>query len=81
MKIDCRATIFAGDFDEHPSDDYVWVAAWLEKWGENIIVASYSTGGWEHIWNVSGPKDAIEEIPENLLCGSDWAGVTGVSTN
>ena len=72
-----KATIFAGDFDEHPSEEYSWVECWLEKWRESIVVAEYSSGGWEHIWNVLGPKEAIDEIRSDLLCGSDWAGITG----
>jgi hypothetical protein len=70
----CKATIFAGDFDDHPSEDYMRVEKWLNKWRESIVVAEYTSGGWEHIWNVSGPKEAIKEIPEDLLCASEWAG-------
>ncbi len=69
-----KVTVFCEDFDEHPSEDFIWVKAWLKKWGESVLVADYSTGGWEHLWDVSGPREAIEEIPERLLCGSDWAG-------
>jgi hypothetical protein len=50
------------------------VEKWLNKWRESIVVAEYTSGGWEHIWNVSGPKEAIKEIPEDLLCASEWAG-------
>ncbi|WP_417268677.1 hypothetical protein [Celeribacter baekdonensis] len=76
----CKATIFVEDFDEVFAHDFLWVKMWLEKWKENIAVSKYSTGGWEHIWDVFGPKGAIEEIPENLLCGSDWAGISGKKT-
>lgn len=72
-----KATIFAGDFGEHPSEEYSLVERWLEKWSEVIEVAEYSTGGWEHIWDVSGPKQAIDDIPDEFLCGSDWAGPEG----
>lgn len=68
-----KATIFAGDFDESPSEDAAWVRQWLEKWGADVVVVQYSTGGWEHIWDVLGPEAAIDEIPAHLLCTSEWA--------
>ncbi|WP_394178675.1 hypothetical protein [Yoonia maritima] len=69
-----KATIFVGDFDDHPSHNYIWVQNWLNKWRDHVVVERYSTGGWEHIWDVSGPNEAIKEISEALLCASEWAG-------
>jgi len=47
---------------------------WFEKRGTEVVVVHYSTGGWEHIWDVFGPEVAIDEIPSHLLCSSEWAG-------
>jgi hypothetical protein len=69
-----RITIFAGDFEDEPSADYKWVVAWLERWKTVLRVANYSTGGWEHIWDIEAPEDAIAEVPDNLLCASEWSG-------
>ncbi|MCG3269504.1 hypothetical protein [Yoonia sp. I 8.24] len=68
-----KATIFVGDFHDHPSQQYTWMQNWLNKWGDKVVVASYSSGGWEHVWDVSGPKEAIKEISQDLLCASEWA--------
>lgn len=71
-----RATIFAGDFEDAPSKDAAWVREWLEKWDADVVVVRYSTGGWEHLWDVLGLEAAIDEIPPHLLCTSDWASGT-----
>ena len=68
-----RITIFAGDFGDQPSEDYKWVIAWLERWKPAVRVANYSTGGWEHIWNIEDPEAAIAEVPKHLLCWSEWS--------
>ena len=75
MTLTLKATIYADDVGQHPSKEYLWVESWLEKWAEKVAIVNYSSGGWEHLWDVSGPIEAIEEIPSNLLCGSDWAGI------
>ena len=67
-----RATIFVDDPGDEPAEDYHWFIDWLEKWGEKVRVAGYSTGGSEHIWDVAGPKPAIDQIPKHLLCASAW---------
>ena len=66
----------ASDFEDEPSGDYKWVIAWLERWKTVLRVANYSTGGWEHIWDIEAPEDAIAEVPNNLLCASEWSGWT-----
>jgi len=71
-----RITIFAGDFEDAPSADYQWVTSWLERWKAALRVADYSTGGSEHIWNVEATEEAIAEVPEHLLCASEWSGWT-----
>ncbi|MGI1679451.1 MAG: hypothetical protein K6L75_12000 [Cellvibrionaceae bacterium] len=45
---------------------------WLEKWKDNVRIADYSTGGWEHIWDLEASEQAISEIPHNWLCSSEW---------
>ena len=68
-----RLTIFADDAGDTPSEDVLWVHAWLERWKEKIHVADYSSGGWEHLWDVEGSEEAITEVPERLHCCSEWA--------
>ena len=71
-----RITIFVGLPNTGPSADYEWVTAWLERWKPSLRIESHSAGGWEHIWNLEGPEEAILEVPEHLLCASEWAGWT-----
>ncbi|WP_161958044.1 hypothetical protein [Azospirillum palustre] len=68
-----NATIFTMDSYDVPSFDYAWVERWLKRWNGQVVVVDYSSGGWEHIWDVSGPREAIAEIPERFLCASKWA--------
>ena len=65
-----RATIFVADRDDHPSDDYAWVEGWLRRRGAHVAVRGYSTGGYEHVWDVEGTQEALSEIPEDFLCHS-----------
>ncbi len=71
-----RATIFVMAPNEADPPDYKWVMAWLAKWGSAVVVADYSTGGYEHTWDVEGPQEAIAEIPGGLLCASTWSGIS-----
>ena len=59
----------------HPDNaaDFDVVSAWLEKWEGKVRAANYSTGGFEHIWDVEGPTEAIAELPEEWLCDSEWS--------
>jgi hypothetical protein len=68
-----RLTIFADDAGETTSDDVLWVCDWLERWKSKVHVADHSSGGWEHLWDVEGPEEAIAEVPERLHCCSEWA--------
>jgi hypothetical protein len=68
-----RITIYADDSGNEPSEDFRWVEAWLTRWGSKVRVADYSSGGWEHCWDVEGPLEAIAEVPDHLLCGSAWS--------
>jgi hypothetical protein len=68
-----RLTIYADDVDDAPSEDVLWVRAWLGRWKAKVRVANYSSGGWEHLWDVEGLEEAIAEVPERLHCCSEWA--------
>lgn len=76
-----RITILADDAGGGPSADVQWVRAWLVRWQSRVRVANYSSGGWEHLWNVEGPPQAIAEVPTHLLCDSEWSnpGLFGLS--
>lgn len=65
-----KITIYVDD-DDDPSH-YEWVVNWIEKWKNLVIVADYSTGGWEHCWDLEAPVEAIKEVPEEYLCESRW---------
>lgn len=66
-----RITIYVDDVDS--SADFERVDSWLEKWKERVTVADYSSGGWEHCWDIEAPSEAVAEIPEEWLCSSEWA--------
>lgn len=68
-----RITIFADDSGDKPSKDFLWVKAWLERWKAKVRVANYSSGGWEHLWDVEGPEETLAEVLDHLLCSSEWA--------
>jgi hypothetical protein len=68
-----RRTIFVFDREEHGSSiDFLWVEGWLERWKNKVRIANYSSGGWEHLWDVEGPEEAMIEIPADYLCDGDW---------
>ena len=67
-----RATIFVDNVD-HPSPDYRWAQEWLTRWSGQVRVVDYATGGWEHMWDVEGPEEAIAEIPDRLSAVSAWS--------
>jgi hypothetical protein len=68
-----RITLFADDPGDERSADFLWVEAWLERWKGQVRVVDYSTGGWEHLWDVEAPPEAAAEIPDHLLCASAWS--------
>ena len=67
-----KSTIFA-DHPDRNSADFDLVRAWLERWRDSVRVADYSTGGWEHLWNVDAPLNALKELPKRFFCASEWA--------
>jgi len=66
-----RATIFVEHIDS--SDDFDVVTAWLQKWDGIARVERYSTGGYEHLWDVEAPAEALGELPKEWLCDSKWS--------
>ena len=68
-----RTTLFVEHFES--AEDYDRVTSWLERWKKGVHVADYSTGGYEHIWNVEGPDEALSELPQEYFCSSEWAGI------
>jgi hypothetical protein len=55
--------------------------AWIEKWKGSLdrLSANQGCGRCVHIFDVEGPVEALDEIPSQLFCGSDWAGLHGRS--
>src|SRR5688572_14327535 len=68
-----RITLFADDPGDHPSADYAWVDSWLRRWKGQVRIVNYSSGGWEHLWDIEAPSEAVAEVPAHLLCASDWS--------
>ncbi len=68
-----RISIFV--LHNEDSSDFDWMEAWIKKWKNlnKLKVADYSTGGWEHYWDIEAVQEAIEEVPEEYLCASEWA--------
>jgi hypothetical protein len=68
-----RISIFVLHDDD--ATDFEWVQAWIIKWKNKfeLTVAHYSSGGWEHLWDIEASEQAIAEVPENYLCDSEWA--------
>jgi hypothetical protein len=69
--LNTRATIYVDHLDD--SSHYDWVVAWLAKWEGKVTIANYSTGGWEHCWDIEGSDAAVAEVPSEYLCLSRWS--------
>jgi hypothetical protein len=67
-----KITIYVDQIDD--SIEFDQVQEFLTRWKSAITIADYSTGGWEHTWNLIIHDDAIQEIPKHWLCSSEWAG-------
>lgn len=66
-----RITVFV----MHGDDDTAYKAAeaWFERWQDQVNLVEYSSGGWEHLWDVEASAEAIADLPENFLCDSEWS--------
>jgi hypothetical protein len=68
-----RISIFVLHHDD--SSDFDWVHAWIIKWKSQfaLSIAHYSSGGWEHSWDIEATQEAINEVPQDYLCDSAWS--------
>jgi hypothetical protein len=66
-----RITIFVMHGDD--DTDYKAAEAWFELWRDHVNVVEYSSGGWEHLWDVEASDEAIADLPQNFLCDSEWS--------
>ncbi len=66
-----RITIFVMHGDD--DTDYKAAEAWFERWQDQVNVVEYSSGGWEHMWDVEASDEAIADLPKNFLCDSQWS--------
>jgi hypothetical protein len=72
MKIEMkRITIFVMHGDDET--DYKAAIAWFERWRGQVNEFDYSSGGWEHLWDVEASAEAIADLPESFLCDSEWS--------
>lgn len=71
LPLPTRYTIFVDHVDD--ATDFLLIQDWLKRWEGKVKVADYSTGGWEHIWDVEAPPEAVAELPEEFLCSSEWS--------
>ncbi len=65
-----RITIFVMHGDD--DTDYKAALAWFARWGEQVNVVEYSSGGWEHLWDIEATPAAIADVPVAWLCDSEW---------
>jgi hypothetical protein len=68
-----RATLFVMDPDDERPPEFLLVQEWFKKWKGVVKEAHYSSGGWEHSWDVESPLIAMRELPKSLFCLSNWA--------
>lgn len=68
-----RISIFV--MHEDDPTDFMWVEAWIRKWKllDMLRVQEYSSGGWEHYWDIETSPEAVAEVPKDYLCDSEWA--------
>ena len=66
-----KLTIYIDHVDD--DTDFQFMLNFLERWKSEVRIENYSSGGWEHIWNLEGPENILSEIPEDWHCSSDWA--------
>lgn len=60
-----RITIFV--LHDEDASDFDWVRAWLDKWADKVTISDYSSGGWEHLWDVEAPKITVTKLDNFLI--------------
>jgi hypothetical protein len=68
-----RLILFVDDPGEVRPPEFIWVEEWLKRWENEVRVVDYSTGGWEHLWDVEGPAEALREVPLAIRCAGERA--------
>ena len=66
-----RLTIFVMHGDD--DTDYKLAKAWFKQWAAEVNIVDYSTGGWEHLWDIEATPNAAASVPEGWLCSSEWS--------
>jgi hypothetical protein len=66
-----RVTLFVMHGDDDA--DYRLIEAWFARWKDQIVIMDYSTGGWEHLWDVETTPEALAEVHSDWLCASAWS--------
>lgn len=61
-----KVTIYIDHVDD--DKDFIFMHKWFEKWKDSVRIENYSSGGWEHIWDIEGSEEAIAEIPKEWIC-------------
>ncbi len=66
-----RATLI---IDEDKAEQLAAFDTWLERWESSLDRKSenYGCGCCVHIFDVEGPQDAIDAIPESIHAESEW---------
>jgi hypothetical protein len=67
-----RATILAMVDNE---GEYELAGAWIERWRDRMSVCPDEPGGClccVASWDVDAPDEALAELPQSMLAGSDW---------
>ena len=49
--------------------------SWLDRWKGKMAFVSgdYGCGCCVHLFDLEGPKEAIEDLPAKIRCESKWA--------
>ena len=67
-------TLFVMDGDD--DTDYKLALAWFDQWAAEVNVVDYSSGGWEHLWDIQATANAAASVPKDWLCDSEWSNPT-----
>jgi len=68
-----RATLFIAIIDPDGEEDYRWVQEWFARWGKRVRIENDSSSDPDFCCDVEGPAEAIAEIPQRMLCSSEWS--------